>query len=68
MASVASVASMKPPDALPVVCDGIFIIFGPTRAFFNVGNKKNLVRTKSDGVVVCRRQRTGAKYLSLIHI
>ena len=46
MPSVASVASMKPPDALSVVCDGISIIFGLPRASFNVRNNKKIEKNQ----------------------
>ena len=45
-----------------VVLDGISTVFGPTRACFNVGNKNNIKKTKSGGVVACRKQMTDAKY------
>ena len=62
MHSASSVASMKPPETLPAVFDSIAVIFGPPRASFTLGNKNNSGRTKSDNVVACRRQTTGAKY------
>ena len=62
MLSMSSVASMKAPDSLPGVSDDIFIIFRPTKAFLNIRNKKISGRIKSDNVVACRRQTTGARY------
>ena len=62
MPSVSFVVSMKAQDTLPVVFYGISIVFRPTKAFFNVRNKKNSGRIKSDDVVACRRQMTGAQY------
>ena len=64
MPSMSSVAFMKPLDALLVVCDGISIIFGLTRASFNVGKKNISSRVQSDDAVAVDGKLSCPKYLN----